>query len=186
MHEEASITSLGLILDAALAELMGRGVDDFTVDGVAGRAGVDPAVIYHVWHDRRVMLMNAMLHASGERMPISDTGSLRDDILAYVHAVSATSATEEGVRYLRSLLPQPCEVDLGEVRRDYYDIRCDELAEIFRRASKRGDLRDGIDPRTAAHMLAAAISVDSLWYGRPNRPDYLREVVDIFIRGITC
>ena len=178
--------SRGLILDAALAELMGRGVDKFTVEGVARRAGVDPAVIYDVWHDRRVLLMNAMLCSGRERMPIADTGSLREDILAYVDVVTTASATVEGVRYLRSLLPQPGEVDLGEVRRDYCDIRFDELAEMFRRASGRGDLRDGIDPLTAAHMLAAAISVDGLWYGRPNRPDYLREVVDIFIRGITC
>lgn len=186
MHDEASITSQGLILDAALAEVMGQGVDDFTVAGVARRAGVEAAVIYDGWHDRRVLLMNAMLHASWQRMPISDTGSLRDDILAYIHGVSATSGTEEGVRYLRSLLPQPREVDLGEVRRDYYAIRCDKLAEIFRRAARRGDLRDGIDPLTAAQMLAAAISIDVLLYGRANRPDYLLEVVEIFIRGITC
>ena len=40
------------VLDAALAELLARGIDDFTVKGVATRAGVDPRVIVATWNDR--------------------------------------------------------------------------------------------------------------------------------------
>ena len=49
------------IRTAAMAELAATGVDDFTLDGVAKRAGVDVKAIVAHWHDRRVLLMEAML-----------------------------------------------------------------------------------------------------------------------------
>jgi len=70
------------ILDAALAEVVAKGIDEFTVEGVAGRAGVDPGVITQTWGDRRVLLLEAQLGGAAQWVPIPDTGSLRDDLQA--------------------------------------------------------------------------------------------------------
>ena len=80
--EEAAQSQRQAILDAALAELVARGIDEFTVEGVAKRAGVDPRVIIQMWGDRRVLLLDAQLSRAHLRVPTPDTGSLRGDALA--------------------------------------------------------------------------------------------------------
>jgi len=55
----------------------------------------------------------------------------------------------------------------------------------FRRAAERGELRDGIDPRTATLMLAGAINVDVLFTDRPISAAYVEQALDIFLRGIS-
>lgn len=175
---------LTAIRAAAMAELSATGVDDFSLSGVAKRAGVDVDVIVTHWHDRRVLLMEAMLLTGQQQMPTPDTGSLRGDIMAFVAQLTALSDTEPGVRYLRSLLPQTGELDFTQVRKDYSDSRFDAHADIFRRASRRGELRDDVDPVTAIQMLASTICADAIWYARPSQPDYIGGAVDIFLRGI--
>ncbi|MCB0940582.1 MAG: TetR/AcrR family transcriptional regulator C-terminal ligand-binding domain-containing protein [Mycobacterium sp.] len=169
---------------AAMAELAAVGVDDFTLSGVSKRAGVDVNAIARHWHDRRVLLMEAMLLTGPEQMPTPDTGSLHGDVMAFVEQLTALSRTEPGMRYLRSLLPQSAEADFTHVRKDYSDNRFDAHAEMFRRAARRGELRDDVDPVTAVQMFASTICADAIWYARPSQPDYIRGAVDIFLRGI--
>ena len=175
---------LSAVRAAAMAELAATGVDDFTLDGVSKRAGVEMDVIVAQWHDRRVLLMEAMLLTGQQVMPTPDTGSLRSDIAAFVEQLTALSGTEAGVRYVRSLLPQTAELDFTNVRKDYSDNRFDVHAEIFRRAARRGELRADVDPVTAIQMVASTICADAIWYARPSQPDYISGAVDIFIRGI--
>ena len=73
-------------VDAALTELALVGVDRFSIDRVARRVGVDPEVITAIWHDRRVLLMDAVLSRAREHVPVPDTGSLRGDLTEYVRA----------------------------------------------------------------------------------------------------
>ncbi len=175
---------LSAVRAAAMDELAATGVDDFTLDGVSKRAGVDVDVIAAHWHDRRVLLMEAMLLTGQQVMPTPDTGSLRGDITVFVEQFTALADTEAGVRYVRSLLPQTTELDFTNVRKDYSDNRFDVHAEIFRRAAQRGELRGDVDPVTAIQMFASAICADAIWYARPSQPEYIRGAVDIFIRGI--
>lgn len=181
---QAADEQLTLIRAAAMAELAASGVDDFALDRVSKRAGVDVGVILAHWHDRRVLLMEAMLLTGQQQMPTPDTGSLREDIRVFVAQLTALSDTEPGVRYLRSLLPQSTELDFTQVRKDYSDNRFEVHAEIFRRAARRGELRDDVDPVTAIQMLASTICADAIWYARTSQPEYIYGAVDIFMRGI--
>ena len=69
MPEEAA-QARQAIRRGAIAELIARGIDDFTVKGVATRAGVDPSDILQIWHDRRVLLMDAQLSRASEALPL--------------------------------------------------------------------------------------------------------------------
>ncbi|HNA51546.1 MAG TPA: TetR family transcriptional regulator, partial [Mycobacterium sp.] len=78
-----------VVLKAAFDELVDRGIDRFTVDRVAKRAGVEPDVIIAMWGDRRILLMDAVLSSSESVIPIPDTGTLRGDLaLAFDTAVT--------------------------------------------------------------------------------------------------
>ena len=173
------------ILDAALAELLARGIDDFTVKGVATRAGVDPRVIIATWNDRRVLLMDAQLSRAHRLMPIPDTGSLRGDLEAFAAMLAEMAEAPERRAWFKRLLPASRDVDLSEVRSDFWQVRLNEIAAIVRRAAERGELREGINPENAMHMFNAAYVADLIFTDSPVRHDYAAQVLDIFIRGIT-
>ena len=74
--EEAAQSQRQAIHDAALDELVARGIDDFTVEGVAKRAGVDPRVIIQIWHDWRVLLMEAQLSLAREHASVDGSAEV--------------------------------------------------------------------------------------------------------------
>ena len=173
-----------VVLKAAFDELVDRGIDRFTVDRVAKRAGVEPDVIIAIWGDRRILLMDAVLSSSESVIPIPDTGTLRGDLaLAFDTAVTIAS-TREGRRQLYSMLPRGRDFDPTEVQRDFWDNRLIAWAVTFRRAQQRGELREGIDPMAAARMLAAAVNFDVLFADNPISAEYVDQVLDMFLHGV--
>lgn len=183
--EEATQSQRRAIRDAALDELVARGIDGFTVEGVAKRAGVDPRVIIQMWHDRRVLLMEAQLSVAREHAPTPDTGSLRADLLALTESLAELAKTPQGRAWFHRLLPAGGDADLSEVRSDFWQAQLNEVAPILQRAAERGELRDGIDHAEAMRMFSAAIYYDVIFADTLVRPEYAARVLDIFIHGIT-
>ena len=107
----------GVVLKAAFDELVDRGIDRFTVDRVAKRAGVEPDVIIAMWGDRRILLMDAVLSSSESVIPIPDTGTLRGDLALAFEAAVTIASTREGRRQLYSMLPRGRDFDPTEVQR---------------------------------------------------------------------
>jgi AcrR family transcriptional regulator len=174
------------IVGAAVQELRMRGIDEFSIDGVARRADMSPKVIYQGWHDRRVLLMEATLHAGGLPIRVPDSGGVRTDLMALTQSMAEARSTPEGRAVFSRLLPRGEDIDLSEVRNDFWDIQEHRFADILRRATARGELRLGVDPMEACRMFVTAINYDLLIRDEPLRPDYLTQVIDIFIRGITA
>jgi len=142
------------ILSAALHELLLRGIDDFTLECVADRAGVDPAVIIQEWGDRRVLLMDAMFSEGRQQIPIPDTGSLAGDFEALAAALSALAALPLWRASFRRGLPANSRyVDFTDIRADFRRARIGELAVVIERAAERGEVRGGIDPEMAMKMF---------------------------------
>ena len=181
-HEAAQIR--GIVLQAAFDELVDRGIDRFTVERVAKRAGVEPAVISSIWVDRRILLMDAVLSSSESVIPIPDTGTLRGDLSLAIDAAVEIASTREGRRQLYSMLPRGRDFDPTEVQRDFWDNRLIAWAVTFRRAEQRGELRSGVDPIAATRMLAAAINFDVLFADNPISADYVEKVLDMFLHGV--
>lgn len=174
----------GVVLKAAFDELVDRGIDRFTVDRVAKRAGVEPDVIIAIWGDRRILLMDAVLSSSESVIPIPDTGTLRGDLALAFDAAVTIASTREGRRQLYSMLPRGRDFDPTEVQRDFWDNRLIAWAVTFRRAQQRGELREGIDPMAAARMLAAAVNFDVLFADNPISAEYVEQVLDMFLHGV--
>lgn len=174
----------GVVLKAAFDELVDRGIDRFTVDRVAKRAGVEPDVIIAIWGDRRILLMDAVLSSSESVIPIPDTGTLRGDLALAFEAAVTIASTREGRRQLYSMLPRGRDFDPTEVQRDFWDNRLIAWAVTFRRAQQRGELREGIDPMAAARMLAAAVNFDVLFADNPISAEYVEQVLDMFLHGV--
>ena len=173
-----------VVLKAAFDELVDRGIDRFTVDRVAKRAGVEPDVIIAIWGDRRILLMDAVLSSSESVIPIPDTGTLRGDLSLAFEAAVTIASTREGRRQLYSMLPRGRDFDPTEVQRDFWDNRLIAWAVTFRRAQQRGELREGVDPMAATRMLAAAVNFDVLFADNPISAEYVDQVLDMFLHGV--
>lgn len=174
------------IHEAALAELIDRGIDKFTIAGVARRVGVEPSLIIKNWGDRRVLLMDAQLRLLGESLPPPDTGSLRGDLTALTKSLVALAATRDGRAWFRRLLSLDGDADLGEIRTDFWRVQLDQHVQILRRAAERGELRDGIDFEDAMRMLSASLYYDVIFSDTPVRSEYVEQTLDMFVRGLTA
>jgi hypothetical protein len=172
------------VLHAAFEELVDRGIDRFSVDRVAQRADVDLDVIMTMWHDRRILLMDAVLSSSESTIPIPDTGTLRGDLMLSAQAAVNIASTEAGRRHFCSMLPRGRDFDPTEVQRDFWDNRFIAWTVTFRRAAERGELREGIDPLAATHMLAGALNFDVLFADNPISAEYVEQVLDMFLHGV--
>jgi AcrR family transcriptional regulator len=79
------------LLDAAWAELMEHGYNDFTFEAVAERAGTSRPVLNRRWKSRVELVIAAIRHDSDKnRVEIPDTGTLRGDVIALLEQVNGT------------------------------------------------------------------------------------------------
>ncbi len=172
------------IFDAARVELLEVGIDRFRIDGVARRAGLDPAVITANWHDRRVLLMEVMLARTVAGKWSPDTGSVYTDLeaLSKLAAESSRNATDRAL--FRRVLPSDDDADLAEIIPDLWNVRFQAAAQLLVRAADRGQLRDGVVPDDAIRMFAAALYFDVIFADAPVRPEYGDQVLDIFLHGV--
>jgi PAS domain S-box-containing protein len=164
--------------------LVHSGIDRFGIDRVARRAGVDPNLIRRHWHDRRVLLVDALLARTNAAMWSGDTGSLYTDLETVAALATDTSRTAMGRALFRRLLPGGDDVDLAEISSDVWSARFRDAAQILQRAADRGQLRDGIAPEEAIRMFAAAFYYDVIFTDSPVRPEYAEQAVDIFLHGV--
>ena len=172
------------IYGAVHAELLQSGIDEFSVDRVARRAGVGPAMIREHWHDRRVLLMDVLLARTRASMWSPDTGSLFADLNAVAELAVENSQTETGRALFRRVLPGSGDIDLAEIGADLWTARFRDAAQIFERAAARGQLRAGVRPEEAIRMFATAFYYDVIFNDAPVRADYADQVIDIFLHGI--
>lgn len=70
------------LLNAAWAELVERGYDEFTIDNAATRAGTSRAVLYRRWSSKAELIHAALVHsATQDQVAAPDTGTLRGDLI---------------------------------------------------------------------------------------------------------
>lgn len=172
------------ILKSVLAELVDSGIDRFSIERVATRADVDAGLIRAQWHDRRILLMDAMLARTSASAWNPDTGSLHTDLDAIASLAVELSQTASGRALFRRVLPGGSDVDLAEISSDLWTARFRDAAGVLRRAVDRAQLRDGIVPEEAIRMFAAAFYYDVIFNDSPVRAEYADHVVDIFLHGI--
>ena len=166
---------------AALEELMAKGIDGLTTEGIAARAGVHPSVIIETWGGWRPLFLEAAISESRSRFPTPDTGNLRDDLLAV--AAGVANVPEAG--WFRRMLAPGHAADLSEIRADYWTVRAQDFAPIFQRADERGELIDDIDPVETIRMFFSACLHDVIFADTAIRSQYTARLVDLVLRGVT-
>ncbi|HUC27788.1 MAG TPA: TetR/AcrR family transcriptional regulator [Streptosporangiaceae bacterium] len=145
------------ILSAAWDELVRIGYRDFTIEGVAARAGTGKQAIYRRWPGRAQLVVAAMREyepAFSGALP--DTGELRADLLT-VLGRAADRWRKLGPETFHGLLADLVDDPARELLIGGRTVGNAAMRTILDRAAARGE----IDPRRVTPRLAA-LPVDLL------------------------
>lgn len=173
------------ILAAALTELAAvKDVEDFDVDGVAGRAGVDDVTIKQFWPNTPALFTATLMAWGDENIPIPDTGTLRGDLLEYSLSFARATNTPMGRLILGVVVVSPKDWDTYESRKVFRQARPNRMTVMVERAIGRGECAAGTDAAFVVELLASALCTPVLYNGTPISDEFCLQVVDLFLSGI--
>ncbi len=168
------------LLDAAWDELVEVGFAKLTMESVAARAKTGVAVLYRRWPNKDDLVLAAIRHYGKTRpVTIPDTGSLRGDLLAFLHGINdarnsftvVVSAAFAGLLSSSGLTP-------AEVRARVIGNRPVWSHEIFRRAHERGELDLEKIPAAVLTMPFDLMRHDLLMTLQPVPPERITAIID--------
>jgi len=146
------------VLAAAKAELVDRGYNAFSVSRVARSAGVQKTTIYRRWRTPQQLIIDVVLAAAGEAIPIPDTGDLTSDLVRLIEQASVFLRSPAG-RAFAIIGVQQDGRELVAGQRGYWKRRFARFEVIFERAIARGQWSVAGD-----HDLVARMLTGTLWF----------------------
>ena len=174
------------ILTATAELLADRGLSAMSIEEVAARAGVGKTTIYRRWPSKGLLALDAFVTSFREAQPPNDTGTLRGDLLAALHAwVRAVTQTPMG-SMLTSLIAE-AQHD-PELRGAWRDRVLEPLRVQHRvmldRAVERGEIPASVDRDVVLDLFFGAAEHRLLLGHLPMTDAFIDAVVDIILAGI--
>jgi AcrR family transcriptional regulator len=178
------------IIAATLQVLIEDGFAKLSMERVAEKAGVGKATIYRRWKSKAELVAEALSTLHLEQTP-PDEGSLQGDMLAFAQRQIALVRAEPRFPRLapRLLAESADDPELHTIVREHLvDPIRGMIAEIVRRAIKRGELRRNLDVERVVDLihgpviyrfLLSGADVDALTEAYP------QSVLDILLPGLT-
>jgi len=173
-------------LTAAVELLAERGLAAMSIEEVAARAGVGKTTIYRRWPSKGLLALDAFVASFRELQPLPDTGTLRGDLLAALHAwVRAVTQTPMG-SMLTGLIAE-AQHD-AELRGAWRDRVLEPLRSQHRimldRAIARGEIAPGVDRDVVLDLFFGAAEHRLLLGHLPMSDAFIADVVDVLLAGI--
>ena len=170
----------------ATSELLGEvGYDKFTIEQVATRAGVHKTTVYRRWPTKPELVADAVDVQASERIPIPDSGSLRDDLRLLARDVVAHNGSERGKRASRSIVAASAAADdLAAKIHAFWSGRMVASSEIVRRAIERGEIAGDVDPALVIESLVGPIWLRLLMTGEPVDEQLADRLADFVADGL--
>ncbi|MGD9532120.1 TetR/AcrR family transcriptional regulator [Pseudonocardia sp.] len=174
------------VLDATVELLERHGLDGLSVSEVAARAGVHETSIYRRWGTRDTLMIEAMLDAAGDHLPVPDTGSLREDLTTYATRLAAYLTTPLGNALDRAIAAASDAPEAGRTRTRFWDSRSELSQQMITRAVARGELPEGTDARFVIELLVAPLHFKVVLSREPIDPALPARIVDALLAGIAA
>jgi AcrR family transcriptional regulator len=172
------------ILDAASALLLDRGYERMTIDEVAERAGVGKATVYRRWASKDELAHDAFQRIFDVEVPVPDTGSLRDDLVAVYRSSLEFANTPTGQRFLLLVAAEASRDDRAAgVYLQMYDRRREIGRTMLRRAVDAGELRADLDLDETIGLLPGLLLMRALCRLPMPHPDEAERMVDTLLLG---
>jgi AcrR family transcriptional regulator len=178
------------ILDATLALLAEHGVEGFSMEAVAARAGVGKATIYRRWSRKEALIVHALARLTEIARPPA-SGNLRDDLVAHVDLLRRRTTDPVAGRILPRVLSVAADhQEISDLYKQYVVTpRVERIAELLRRAQTSGELPADLDVALTVDMLTGPVLARKwlpLTGSRPLTRAQLERIVDTVLAGITA
>lgn len=167
-------------LEGAIHLIVEDGYGSLTMERIAERAGVSKAALYRRWPNKVALVVDAVAASSREKFALPDTGSVKDDILAFFQNFSRERHTDV----------EAYDALTGAIESDHeLAERCREmlaagLVESFRalvaRAVERGELAPGTDVELLADVVPALVRYRRQTTGLAPDAEYVGRIVEQF------
>jgi AcrR family transcriptional regulator len=143
---------------AATAQLVAEvGVERTTIDEIAHRSGVAKTTIYRHFASKQILVVEAV-HACTYIPVVSDTGSLRDDLIScFIGMTKASYEGRLGEMMLSLMDAAQRDPELGRLVRAQGDQRRRFAASVIERAMARGDLPADVDVDLMVTLLSGPL-----------------------------
>ena len=158
-----------------------------SIEGVADKAGVSKATIYRWWQSKGELALDALVvELVAKLKTIRDTGSVREDLRAYVRAVVRTYGNPTIGRTQAAIVG---EMQSDPVLRKAYRERVSEplrkeSREIFSRAIRRGEISPDTDADLVLDLLIGAVFFRLLFDRGPLTGAVADSLVDVVLEGL--
>ncbi|KRE77830.1 TetR/AcrR family transcriptional regulator [Arthrobacter sp. Soil761] len=172
------------VLDATLDLFHAVGMNGLVIADISARAGVHETTIYRRWGTRENLLIEALLDEAEELLPVPDTGTLREDLVAYLTSLAAYLSTPRGIDFDRALAAAGDDPDTRQAREQYWNTRYGRSGQIITRAIDRGELPDATSPRETIDMFVAPLHFRVILTREPLDPGLPERLVDTLLHGL--
>jgi AcrR family transcriptional regulator len=174
----------GAVFEAAFAEISENGLRGASMDRIAKRAGTGKSALYRRWPNVRALALDVFITTMAESLPgpDADTGSLREDILASLSALTHQLQGDLGI-VLRELISEGAhDPELGaEFQNRFGNQKEAELAAMLSRAMARGEIPvQPVDPYVM-QVPAAMVVHQLVLTGRPPSAPELEHIIDAIV-----
>lgn len=156
------------VLSATVDLLKEAGFSSLNFHAVSTRAGVSTSTLERIWTSK-VDLVTAVVAELSERLPVPDTGSVRDDALAYLDALASLFAAPWAPGVIAVLVGEAGRhPDLAaRLRATVVGPHRAALTDSLRRGVARGELAPDTDVELVADVLVAPLYYRLLVTGEP-------------------
>jgi AcrR family transcriptional regulator len=167
------------IFEATLAELAEGGYAQLAMERVAARARTSKGSLYRRWANRAELVVDALHYARSHEVPAPDTGSVREDLLAFLRAVAEMhgDASGEADRGMMAEVVRDPEL-MRVIRVRFIEPGIANVVEILRRGVVRGMVRPAALTHRIAGVGPSLLRQHLLVHGPPVPDSVIVEIVD--------
>ncbi|WP_437621930.1 TetR/AcrR family transcriptional regulator [Sorangium sp. So ce1151] len=172
------------ILTATLEELASAGYRALRIEDVATRAGVNKTTVYRRWPTKEELVRAALLSVTDEKIIRPNTGSLREDLIAFGRAIIEIQTSPMGQSLLHVCLAEGPDSELMAIVRSLRAVQEAGVRAIVEGAVARGELAPGADPLLPCELLAAYLQHKMIADRASVEEAQLARVVDVILLGV--
>jgi AcrR family transcriptional regulator len=172
------------VLKATLHVVAEHGADAVSISEIARQAEVHETSVYRRWPTKEHLVLDALLDYSEAKLPIPNTGTLRDDLVAFATEVIAYLDSPLGRTLVRSMAVAGDDDTLAAGRAQFWKSRLDLAGAMIARAKDRGEVSTGLDAALALELLIAPLHFRALLTRQPIDEHDIAQLVDALLTGL--
>ena len=160
-----------------------QGSAALTIDGVAADATVGRPTIYRRWPSKPALVVAALMTSDRLAMPVPDSGSLRDDLVALqVHQVALMNSPQSRRVTAGLVADLAADPELAEIYvTQYLAPRRATVWQVLQRGVDRGELEPDTDFAFVYDLLMGPLFMRAVVWGQPLEPEAAERTVDVVL-----